>query len=97
MDKSDATLFSDATDQVTGGSDANMLAGVGLGAVYHDFNADKSTATINSLGKELDLVASYAFAKHYSVGLKYADYSAGDTAAGKVDTKKTWLWGAFNF
>lgn len=73
------------------------LAGIGLGAVYHDFKADKSTATINSLGKELDLVASYAFAKHYSVGLKYADYSAGDAAAGKVDTKKTWLWGAFNF
>jgi len=73
------------------------LAGVGLGAVYHDFKADQSTATINDLGKEWDLVATYAFAKHYVVGLKYADYSAGDTAAGKVDTKKTWLWGAFNF
>lgn len=73
------------------------LAGIGLGAVYHDFKADKSTATINDFGHEVDLVASYAFAKHYSVGLKYADYTAGDAAAGKVDTKKTWLWGAFNF
>lgn len=73
------------------------LAGVNLGAVYHDYSADVTTATINDLGSEVNLVASYTFDKNYSVGLKYADYSAGDAAAGYVDTRKTWLWGEFKF
>ena len=70
------------------------LAGVNLGVVYHDFKAD--AAAIDDLGKEWDLVASYAFAKHYTVSLNYADYSTG-AGTTNVDTKKTWLWSAFNF
>lgn len=73
------------------------LAGIALGAVYHDYGADVTTATINNLGSEWNLVATYKYDKNYTVGLKYADYSAGDVAAGYVDTKKTWLWGAFSF
>lgn len=70
------------------------LTGVNLGAVYHDYRA--VTGSPIDLGNEIDLVASYAFDKNYTVGLKYADYSAGDVAS-YVDTTKTWLWGEFKF
>ena len=73
------------------------LAGINLGAVYHDYRADVTTATINNLGSEWNLVASKTFDKNYTLGLKYADYSRGDVAAGYVDTKKTWLWGEVKF
>ncbi|OGS91132.1 MAG: hypothetical protein A2Z95_04845 [Gallionellales bacterium GWA2_60_18] len=72
------------------------LAGFNLGAVYHDYAADTGATT--DLGNELNLVATYAFDKNYTVGLKYADYSAGDLLpATYPDTKKTWLWGEFKF
>lgn len=76
------------------------LAGIALGAVYHDFRTDMTSAALpnSNLGKEWNLVATYKYDKNYSVGLKYADYKAGtNNAAALVDTKKTWLWGAFNF
>ena len=81
------------------------LAGIGLGAVYHDYRTDTTTATLTktNLGKEWDLVATYAFDKNYMLGLKYADYKAGANNAGAngttafVDTQKTWLWGEFKF
>ncbi len=78
-------------------SAGTKLAGINLGAVYHDYRADKSTANINNLGKEWDLVATYAFGKNYALGMKYADYKAGDAAAGYVNTQKTWLWGEVKF
>jgi hypothetical protein len=64
---------------------------------YHDFSADEDTATIDDLGKEIDLVYSKKFGKHYNAGVKYATYDAGDQAAGKVDTDKLWLWVGLNF
>jgi len=79
------------------------LAGFNLGAVYHDYTADKTTAvlTSSSLGNEWGLVGTYAFNKNTTVGLKYADYKAKGTAATtfatNVNTQKTWLWGEFKF
>jgi len=61
---------------------------------YHDFSADESTATIDDLGSELDLLYAKKFAKHYNAGVKYAAYSAGDT---KVDTDKLWAWIGLTF
>lgn len=61
-------------------------------AVYHDFSADESTSTIDDLGSEVDLLFAAKFNKIYNAGVKYAAYSAGDAAAGKVDTDKLWLW-----
>ena len=85
-------------------SAGTKLVGINLGAVYHDFRADKTSAnlTSNQLGNEWDLVATKAFDKNYTLGLKYADYKAKGTAgttfgAGNVNTKKTWLWGEFKF
>jgi hypothetical protein len=76
------------------------LAGFGLGAVYHDYRTDVTTAALtnSNLGKEWNLVATYPFNKNTLVGLKYADYKAGtNNAAALVNTQKTWLWGEFKF
>lgn len=84
------------------------LAGIGLGAVYHDYRADKTAGAFTSsgIGNEWNLVASKTFEKNYTIGLKYADYkakgtatsaAAGNTFTGNVNTKKTWLWGEFKF
>lgn len=60
--------------------------------IYHKFDADKASATVDDLGSEIDAVYTRSFTKHYSVGVKLASYSAGDASAGKVDTDKVWLW-----
>ena len=88
------------------------LAGITLGAVYHDYTADQTTATLTSsaLGTEWNLVGTYAFDKNITIGLKYADYKAKGTPAttfnntagttlgiNNINTKKTWLWGEFKF
>ncbi|WP_420853481.1 alginate export family protein [Shewanella polaris] len=65
--------------------------------VYHDFEADESSATVNDLGDEIDAVFSLPIDKHYTVGVKYASYSAGDAGAGKVDADKVWLWANAKF
>ncbi|MBB1438835.1 alginate export family protein [Shewanella sp. SG41-4] len=65
--------------------------------VYHDFEADESSATVNDLGDEIDAVFSLPIDKNYTVGVKYAAYSAGDAGAGKVDTDKVWLWANAKF
>jgi len=59
---------------------------------YHDFSANQGSATVDDLGSEIDILYAKKFAKNYSAGLKYAVYSAGDQAAGKVDTDKMWVW-----
>ncbi|HEC19914.1 MAG TPA: hypothetical protein ENI97_11300 [Gammaproteobacteria bacterium] len=70
---------------------AGKLAGVKLVGVYHNYTADEGSA---DYGTELDLLAVKKFGKNYSVGLKYASYTA-DTW--KVDTDKVWLWGGLKF
>lgn len=67
------------------------LAGGKWVVAYHDYRADESTATVDDLGDEVNVAYNRGFAKHYSVGIKYAMYSAGDNAAGKVDTDKLWI------
>ncbi len=59
---------------------------------YHEFDADESSAVVDDLGSEINAVFSVPFYDHYTVGVKYAAYSAGDVAAGKVDTDKGWVW-----
>jgi len=61
-------------------------------AAYHSYSSDESLAGADDLGSELNLLYAKKFAKKYSAGIKYADYSAGDTAFGKVDADKIWLW-----
>lgn len=61
-------------------------------AVYHNYSSDESLAGGDDLGSEINLLYAKKFAKRYSAGIKYADYSAGDSAFSKVDADKLWLW-----
>ena len=60
-------------------------AGLAWQAVWHDFSAEATSA---DYGTELDLSASYRFAKRYEVLVKFADYSADGLF---TDTRKAWL------
>ena len=69
------------------------LAGINLAANYHEYRQDVGGG---DLGEEWGAMAAYTFEKHYTVGLKYSDYKAGNVA-GFTNTEKTWLWGEFKF
>ncbi|WP_245335232.1 alginate export family protein [Shewanella sp. WXL01] len=64
---------------------------------YHKFDADKSSATVDDLGSEIDVSFTLPIQKNYLLGIKYAAYSAGDAGAGKVDTDKVWVWANAKF
>ncbi|MFB2705277.1 alginate export family protein [Marinobacter shengliensis] len=70
---------------------SGALAGGRWAFVYHDFSANESTPAVDDLGDEWGVAYNRGFAEHYTAGIKYARYSAGDSAAGKVDTNKLWL------
>jgi hypothetical protein len=70
------------------------VMGVKVVAVYHDFETDQGGL---DAGNELDILAQKTFNKHYTLGVKYADYNTGDAALGKVDTEKFWLYGQVKF
>lgn len=70
------------------------VMGVKLVGVYHDFETDTDTL---DAGNELDIVAEKAFNEHYTLGVKYADYNAGDATLGYVDTEKFWVYGQVKF
>ena len=61
---------------------------------YHDFEAEKASAEVNDLGNEIDASYDMTFNQHFSAGIKYADYSAGDI---DMDTRKYWLWVSASF
>lgn len=66
-------------------------SGIRLLAMYHDYETVEGSG---DLGSEINLLASGKINKHFSVGLKYASYRAGDSGS---DTDKLWLWGQAKF
>ena len=76
---------------------SGKLAGGEWVAVYHDFSSDGSLAGFTDLGDEIDLRYSRKFGENYWAGIKLANYSAGDSVFGLVDTDKFWLWGRVAF
>jgi hypothetical protein len=68
---------------------AGKIAGGGWKVIYHDFDADEASDTIDDLGSEIDLQYSRKYGKNYSAGLKYAAYSG---ESGRVDADKLWVW-----
>lgn len=64
---------------------SGTLKGIALALTYHDFSGDDSG---DSLGSEIDAVATYKLTDKITTQLKYANYSADDFG---VDTTKTWL------
>ena len=73
---------------------SGQVAGGNWLVVLHDFEADESSSGIDDLGDEINLSYSRKFATHYTAGIKYASYSAGDINA---DTDKFWVWFAADF
>lgn len=67
------------------------LAGVKLLAVYHDYEAEQTSA---DLGSEWGLVVAKSFDKNYGLSLKYADY---DAPSGGSDKSKLWLTATAKF
>lgn len=65
---------------------------INLLAMYHKFDADEGSG---DFGSEWDLQLTKAFGPNYTIGVKYAAYSAED--AGYEDTDKLWLWGEVKF
>lgn len=61
-------------------------------AMYHKFDADEGSG---DFGSEWDVQLTKAFGPHYTVGLKYAAYSAEDVPY--KDTDKFWVWGEIKF
>jgi hypothetical protein len=55
---------------------------------YHSFRSDQLDW---DLGSELDLGITWRFNPRLSASVDYADYSAGDPAAGLSDTRKAWV------
>ena len=68
---------------------AGKVLGGGWKVVYHNFEADDASDTVDDLGSELNLSYMKKYGKHYSAGIRYAAYSAGDI---KVDADKLWVW-----
>ena len=58
----------------------------------HDFDTDEGTPLVENLGREIDFQYTRKFFENYTLGIKYASYSNGDAASGKVDTDKLWVW-----
>jgi len=69
------------------------VLGAKVVAVYHDYETDSTSL---DAGDELDILVQKTFKKHYTLGVKYADYNA-DAEYGGVDTEKFWLYGQVKF
>lgn len=73
------------------------LLGGNCAITFHEFEADEESNNVDDLGDEIDFVYSRKFGGNYNAGVKYAMYSAGDSASNKVDTDKLWVWVGMTF
>jgi len=64
---------------------------------YHDFSSDETLGGADDLGDEINILFTQKFSDIFSGGIKFASYSAGDSAFGKVDGDKFWLWATAKF
>ena len=82
-----------ATTPKVGLEDLRGTVGLELGRLrarvaYHDFRSDVSDW---DLGHEVDVGVTWRFTSRLSASADYADYRAGDAAAGLRDTRKVWV------
>ncbi|MEQ1814569.1 MAG: alginate export family protein [Candidatus Nitrotoga sp.] len=69
------------------------LSEIRLGAVYHDYRADKGDI---KYGTEWNLIATRNFDRNYLLGVKYGTFKS-DSEPARIDTDKFWLWGEVKF
>jgi hypothetical protein len=60
---------------------------------YHDYETDEGS---DDLGDEFNILLAKKFAKHYTLGVKYADFDGGDIGK-TADEERFWVWGQVNF
>lgn len=72
------------------------VAGGTFTFVWHDYEANESTASVADLGDEFNLQWVRPFKGKYNFGIKYADYSQGDITA-KADKRVFWSWVQLSF
>lgn len=70
---------------------AGALNGAALTFLYHSYQAEQATATIDDMGDEFNVLWTLPIKNNYVWGVKYASYSKGDIAA-KVDKDIIWTW-----
>ncbi len=68
---------------------SGSVAGGKLTGTYHMYDADDATPGADDFGDELNLAYVRKIAKNYTLGIKYAAFSAEDRG---VDTDKLWVW-----
>ena len=75
-----------------------VFMGINLSLIYHDLSSDNRDY---DYGTELDVQATKALNKNFTVGLKYADYDADpdlpNTGATALDVSKFWAWLQFSY
>lgn len=76
---------------------SGKVAGGKWAATYHDYSSDVTLEGESDLGSEINLLYTRKFGEGFSGGLKFADYDAGDSVFGKVDTRKAWAWVGYKF
>ncbi|RBP53453.1 alginate export family protein [Arenicella xantha] len=76
---------------------AGQFAGGKWLAAYHDYSSDLPLNGVSDLGDEVNVQYTRGINKHFSAGIKFSAYSAGDAAFGKVDTDKLWVWAGAKF
>ncbi|MFT6269982.1 MAG: hypothetical protein ACJAVV_002810 [Alphaproteobacteria bacterium] len=70
-------------------SASTKALGGNLLAVYHKFDADDASETVDDLGSEINLQYTTKIASHYTAAIKYAKYNG---ESGRVDADKIWVW-----
>lgn len=80
------------------------IKGANLIAAYHDIGSDNMSY---DYGCEFNLLLSRTFRKHYTLGLKYASYDAGNNTSNSSrnganagtanDIEKFWIWAQFKY
>lgn len=74
--------------------------GVKVQLMYHQYSKDRGS---DDFGDEWNAQVSKQFGPNYTVGVKYASYSADHDVAtligttANIDTHKLWVWGEVNF
>ncbi len=71
-----------------------QLLGAKVVAIYHDFKTDEGR---NDAGNEFDLLIAKTYAQSNTLGIKYANYNAGNATLSMSDTNKLWLFGQVEF
>lgn len=73
---------------------AGKAAGGKWAIAFHTYSAAEASDTVDDLGSEINALYTTKVANKFPIGVKYANYTAGDI---KADTSKLWIWTGYTF